>query len=274
MIPGNRGVSAKSASSCPLTRRCALHPPTFGQLSTGPQRERIIPMPRTTTRLVALGAAAVAVAIAATPAAARSTLVDDDAADPRAGRRRGPPVRRATTSTRRPGRCPCSARTGRSPRCPPRPSSGAAPRAWPPSCATRSRRREATTRSSTTRARRSGARQGDDARRGLRAPRRADRLRTPATGPLARRVHLYVSPAAGAVLTDSALRGVRTALARSGGLWLEDLGVDAASSGSPGRPRPPARCRRAGWPARASTSPCPAATRPRSGRARARAAPA
>ena len=37
-------------------------------------------MPRTTTRLVALGAAAVAVAIAATPAAARSTLVDDDAA--------------------------------------------------------------------------------------------------------------------------------------------------------------------------------------------------
>lgn len=41
---------------------------------------------------------------------------------------------------------------------------------------------------------------------------------------LARRVHFYVAPGAGTVLTDPAQAGLRTAFARSGGLWLKTAG--------------------------------------------------
>jgi hypothetical protein len=46
-------------------------------------------------------------------------------------------------------------------------------------------------------------------------------------GTMARRVHLYVNAAAGGVLTEPAQAGLRTALARSGGLWLKTTGWSA-----------------------------------------------
>lgn len=179
-------------------------------------------MPRTTTRLVALGAAAVAVAIAATPAAARSTLVDDDAAiltrAAAAGLQpEGDNLYQATGAvpvfgtSREVASVPASALLGRS----------------APGMATVLRDTLA----------KAGGHYAivDDAGTAFRGS-AGDTLAAalgllgaqtapyPGGGPLARRVHLYVSPAAGALLTDPALRGLRTALARSGGLWLKTSG--------------------------------------------------
>src|SRR5262245_42720717 len=56
-----------------------MDPCSFGQLSTGRGRERITAMPRTDTRFAAVALSIAATLAIAAPAAARSSLLDDDA---------------------------------------------------------------------------------------------------------------------------------------------------------------------------------------------------
>lgn len=47
------------------------------------------------------------------------------------------------------------------------------------------------------------------------------------TGPLSRRVHFYVEPNAGTLLAASSMNGARSALGRGGAVWLKDSGWSA-----------------------------------------------
>jgi len=179
-------------------------------------------MPGSATRLLALGAAAVAVAVTAATADARSTMIDDQA----------PILRRAIAAGLQPsgdnlwqirgteavfgsGRevesVPASALAGLSP--------------------------AAMASVLRTAMRTAGGRYAviDDAGVALRgadgdalaaALATLSREKPSWSGglTLARRVHLYVAPAAGGVLTDPADAGLRAALGRSGGLWLKTAG--------------------------------------------------
>ena len=181
-------------------------------------------MPRPSTRLVALGAAVVATALAAGPAAARVTILDDDAPTIRralaAGMRTSDGLYQAPTKpavlarSRQIGEIDGSRLLGRG-------SGGMAGllRAVIDS---------------------SGAhqvivddvgpafsgRQGDDLAAALAS---LERQTAPyAPGRLGRRVSLYVSADAGVVLTDPALGGLRTAMGRASGLWLKTSGAAGA----------------------------------------------
>ena len=174
-------------------------------------------MPGTTMRLVALGAAVVAVALSAGPAAARVTIMDDDAATIRralaAGLRTSDGLYQTSTKpavlapSRQVGAIDGSRLLGR----------GAAGMAGLLRGVIDSSSAHLVIVDEVGPA--FGGRQGDDLAAALA---RLERQTAPyASGRLGRRVGLYVSADAGTVLTDPGLRGLRTAMSRASSLWLK-----------------------------------------------------
>jgi hypothetical protein len=178
-------------------------------------------MPGSTTRLIALGVAVAAAALSAGPAAARITIVDDDAPTIRralaAGLRTGdglyqtPSKPMVLPPSRQVGDIDGSRLLGR----------GSAGMAGLLRGLIDSSGGHRVIVDEVGPAFRGG--EGDDLAAALAT---LERETAPYTSSrLARRVSLYVTADAGAVLTDPALRGLRTAMARVGGLWLKTSGA-------------------------------------------------
>jgi hypothetical protein len=198
---------------------------SFGQLSTGRDRERITAMPRTDTRVAAVAVTIAATLAIAAPAAARSTLLDDDA----------PAVRRALAAGLRTSSDNLWG------------TAGAAEVLGPTREVAAVRGSELDGRTPTAMAtvlRAAIARAGGhyaivddvgDTLAGADGTALAAALASleKETGgygaglTLARRVHLVAAPEAGRILTDPAQAGLRTSIGRSGGLWLKPTGWTA-----------------------------------------------
>jgi hypothetical protein len=198
---------------------------SFGQLPTGRGRERITAMPKTDTRVAAVAVAIAATLAIAAPAAARSTLLDDDA----------PAVRRALAAGLRTSTDNLWG------------TAGAAEVLGPTREVAAVRAAELDGRTPAAMAtvlRAAVARAGGhyafvddvgDTLAGADGAALASALATleKETGgygaglTLARRVHLVAAPTAGGILTSPAQAGLRTAIGRSGGLWLKPTGWTA-----------------------------------------------